>query len=235
MNRNNKIVILLSGGMDSATLLAYYLKAGWEPHALIFNYNQKHSREIGHALMLCNHYTIDMRVVYMTEFDWLKSAQTDTSIAIPEGHYTEESMKVTVTPNRNMLMLSIAASYAISLEADNVGYAAHAGDHTIYPDCRPDFADSMRRAMAHCHFTPVYLHTPFITYSKAEILRLGLRLDVPYELTWSCYKGRDKPCGKCGTCVERLEAFHLNGIEDPLTYEDREWWKTQTKKEKLNE
>lgn len=146
------------------------------------------------------------------------SALTDPTIELPEGHYAEESMKKTVVPNRNMILLSLAAGHAISLSFDTVAYAAHAGDHTIYPDCRPEFADSMEKSLKLADWNEIKLYRPFVNLTKEELVRHGLELGVPFEKTWSCYAGGNLHCGKCGTCVERKEAFELVGIPDPTDY-----------------
>ena len=127
-------------------------------------------------------------------------------------------MKSTVVPNRNMIMLSLAAARAIAVGADGVAYAAHSGDHAIYPDCRPEFADAVAAALRICHYTPIELERPFVDMTKADIVRLGAELGVDFSKTWSCYKGGEKHCGKCGTCVERREAFRLAGVPDPTEY-----------------
>jgi 7-cyano-7-deazaguanine synthase len=147
------------------------------------------------------------------------SSQTDDDIAVPHGHYTDESMKVTVVPNRNMVLLSVAIAEAISTGCENVAIAAHIGDHTIYPDCRAMFLLAMRDAARECHFEPIEILAPFIACTKAEIVHDGAELKVPFELTWSCYEGKAFHCGECGTCVERKEAFQIAGVTDPTVYE----------------
>jgi 7-cyano-7-deazaguanine synthase len=146
------------------------------------------------------------------------SSLTDNSISLPLGHYAEESMKSTVVPNRNMILLSLAAGHAISLKFDTVAYAAHAGDHTIYPDCRPEFADAMENALSKADWNKINLHRPFVKMNKSDLVKLGIELGVPFEKTWSCYAGGKLHCGKCGTCVERKEAFELIGLSDPTKY-----------------
>ena len=148
------------------------------------------------------------------------SALTDSSIPLPEGHYAEESMKATVVPNRNMILLSLAAGHAISLQFNTVAYAAHAGDHTIYPDCRPEFADALDRTLKLADWSEISLHRPFVKWSKEDLVRRGNELAVPFEKTWSCYAGGEFHCGKCGTCVERKEAFELVGLLDPTEYKE---------------
>jgi 7-cyano-7-deazaguanine synthase len=230
MPQKRKIVTLLSGGMDSTTLIAFYLQSGHDVRPISINYGQKHFKEIRSAHMIADHYNLYLERVDLSVLGQImRSSQTDADKAIPEGHYEEESMKQTVTPNRNMVLISIAAAYAISIGADGVAFAAHHGDHAIYPDCRPAFVDAMRIALSECYYTLIRLEAPFLGLSKQGILHYGLALKVPYEKTWTCYKGGRVSCGRCGTCVERLEAFHQNNIPDPLEYEDREWWETQTK------
>jgi 7-cyano-7-deazaguanine synthase len=156
------------------------------------------------------------------------SSQTG-SIPVPEGHYAEESMKATVVPNRNMIMLSIAAAWAINNKDGMVCYAAHAGDHAIYPDCREDFTMAMSTAFRHADWHHVQLYTPFIHKSKAEIVRRGAELNTPLDKTYSCYKGGPIHCGVCGTCVERREAFQLAGVPDFTQY--MEGWHEQAKED----
>jgi 7-cyano-7-deazaguanine synthase len=127
-------------------------------------------------------------------------------------------MKTTVVPNRNMILLALATGHALSIGAQQVAYAAHSGDHAIYPDCRNEFADAMARAMALCDWSQVELYRPFVDWTKADIVRRGAELGVPFGQTWSCYKGGNKHCGRCGTCIERREAFDLAGVEDPTNY-----------------
>lgn len=128
-------------------------------------------------------------------------------------------MKATVVPNRNMILLSLAAGHALSIGFDTIAYAAHAGDHTIYPDCRPEFANAMETALNLADWEPLRLHRPFVNLTKKDLVQLGDQLGAPLHKTWSCYAGRDLHCGKCGTCVERKEAFSLANITDPTKYE----------------
>lgn len=146
------------------------------------------------------------------------SSQTDPSVPVPEGHYAQENMKLTVVPNRNMIMLSIAIAAAIGEKIPVVYYGAHAGDHDIYPDCRQSFVDAMKAAAALCDWTPVTIEAPYLNMTKGDICKKGMLLSVPYESTWTCYVGGERPCGKCGSCTERLEAFDFAGATDPLIY-----------------
>ena len=139
--------------------------------------------------------------------------------SIPEGHYESANMKSTVVPNRNMILLSLAIGYAVDIGASKVFYGAHSGDHAIYPDCRPDFVHAMNKVAKLANYEPVDIVTPYLNTDKSEILADGLKMGLDYGKTWTCYNGREKACGKCGSCVERLEAFELNNTTDPLAYE----------------
>ena len=228
-NLGAKIVILLSGGMDSTTLLYKAKDEGFSVHAIAFDYGQKHIRELaaaGNVAKACpaDSFTlINLTSVHDAFLNRAESSQTNPDFAVPHGHYADDNMKITIVPNRNMMMLAIAASYAITIKARTIGYAAHAGDHAIYPDCRTNFINSMRVALGLCHQLAlnddsINLYTPFEKMWKHEIVREGILLDVPYRLTWSCYEGEMDHCGLCGTCVERKEAFELAGFKDPTRY-----------------
>ena len=220
MSNNTKTVVLLSGGMDSTTLVYWMKNLGREVLPIIFDYGQKHKREIEVAHATCIRLGLTYTIVNIDVFSSLApSALTRSEIEIPEGHYEAESMKLTVVPNRNMVFLAFATAYAIGIKAREVAYAAHSGDHAIYPDCRPAFIEAMKEAISLCDDGGVRLLTPFEVMSKEAILRMGLTLGVDYSLTWSCYKGGTKACGKCGTCIERLEAFKKVGEKDPIEYE----------------
>jgi len=213
----------MSGGIDSSTL-AYYLKdKGHEVKALTFNYGQKHDNEIDAAAKICVEAEIPWKLVDISAVKYLlDSALTNDKRKIPEGHYADKNMESTVVPNRNMIMLSIAAGYAKSIGFDYIAFAAHGGDHFIYPDCRPGFVDiltaAIRSAFGHSDDAPKLI-APFVDFDKTDIVRMGHMLKVPFKITWSCYKGRVKHCGKCGTCVERKEAFKLAKVSDPTKYE----------------
>jgi 7-cyano-7-deazaguanine synthase len=216
-------VISLSGGLDSS-VMAYHLAAqGHNIKAITVNYGQRHAREIEAARWIARSLSIEHQVLYLA--DPLRGILGECSSllldgpAIPEGHYAHESMKSTIIPNRNMLLISLAVAYSISNGLGGVAYAAHSGDHAIYPDCRPEFARAMDAAVSLCDWSEQVLLRPFINLTKADIVVLGAELKVPFERTWSCYKGGSTHCGKCGTCVERREAFELAGVKDPTTYE----------------
>lgn len=220
-----KAVIIISGGMDSATLLYKIVSDGFEVSALSFDYGQRHKKELVYAQKLCVDLGIFHKTIDITTISGLLqgSALTTKKINVPEGHYSDVSMKSTVVPNRNAIMLSLAYGYAVSINAEMVAFAAHAGDHPIYPDCRPSFVaafDTMEKIANEGYANPkLKLEDPFINISKSEIVKIGTKLNVPYEDTWSCYKGREKHCGKCGTCTERIEAFKLAEAPDPTEYE----------------
>jgi 7-cyano-7-deazaguanine synthase len=213
-----KTVLILSGGMDSATLLHDLHSQGDEVEAVGVNYKQRHGKELLCAAELCRRLEVRFDVVDLSSVGNLLtgSSQTDPSVAVPFGRYDEPSMKQTVVPNRNMIMLSAAAGIAISRGADRLAYGAHAGDHAIYPDCRPMFVDAMKAALQCCDWHVLDLWVPYSDIHKGDIAVRGLSLGVPFAETWTCYVGADEPCGKCGACVERAEAFAFAGQPDPL-------------------
>lgn len=217
-----KTVLTYSGGLDS-TVLLYHLRAeGHTVHALAVDYGQRHRRELAHAKEICHQIRVPCNVADLSAIQPLiaGSSLTSPEIEVAEGHYTEASMKSTIVPNRNMILLSIATGYALSIDAEQIAYAAHSGDHAIYPDCRNEFADAMAEAIRLCDWKSVTLVRPFVDWTKADIVRRGIELDVPFAQTWSCYKGHDVHCGRCGTCIERREAFDLVNFEDPTSYSE---------------
>jgi len=217
-----KALVLFSGGLDS-TVLATQLKVdGAETRLLSIDYGQRHARELKRAEQIAQALELPQQVLRLPDLGPLLggSSLTDDKVELPEGHYAEESMKATVVPNRNMILLALAGGHALSIGFDTIAYAAHAGDHTIYPDCRPEFADAMETALGLADWEKLNLHRPFVHLSKTDLVKKGAELDAPLHLTWSCYAGRDIHCGKCGTCVERKEAFALAKIPDPTEYED---------------
>jgi 7-cyano-7-deazaguanine synthase len=219
--QNNKVVVIYSGGMDSFTVLHRALQNGFDVFALTFNYGQRHVKEVEFARAVCDNLNLPHEVVDISAINRLLQGSALTSnIDVPEGHYAEESMKATVVPNRNMIMLSLAIGYAVSKDADKVYFGAHSGDHAIYPDCRPEFVEKMNAVAKIANYQPVEITTPYLDQTKGQILADGLKMGLDYSQTWTCYNGRVKACGKCGSCVERLEAFSINGAIDPLAYED---------------
>lgn len=241
-----KVVTLLSGGLDSATLAYDYARGGAELHCLSFDYGQRHRQELEVAASLAEdlnaaHHVVTLGVLPTGEHlrqqghvlplaTVLKgSSLTDPSVEVPDGHYASDTMKATVVPNRNAIMLSIAYGVAVAEEADIVAFAAHAGDHAIYPDCRPEFVgalnDALRAGNAWDDSTPTpFISAPYLTLSKADIATFAWEYGVPIGRTWSCYKGGAVHCGVCGTCYERREALKEAqvrlGFEDPTTYLD---------------
>tara|TARA_Y100001973_G_scaffold18871_2_gene27773 strand:+ start:1918 stop:2577 length:660 start_codon:yes stop_codon:yes gene_type:complete len=216
-----KVVVIYSGGMDSFTVLHRALRDGHEVYALSFNYGQRHVKELEVARKVTNALNVPHKVVDITTINELiaNSSLTSNTTDIPEGHYEEASMQSTVVPNRNMILLSLAIGYAVSIGAEAVYYGAHSGDHAIYPDCRPEFVQRMNEVSKIANYEPVEIAVPYLANDKAEILRDGLAMGLDYSNTWTCYNGREKACGKCGACVERLEAFAANNATDPLSYE----------------
>ncbi|MYL25862.1 MULTISPECIES: 7-cyano-7-deazaguanine synthase QueC [Halomonadaceae] len=217
----SRIVVIYSGGMDSYTLLHRALAEGWHVHALSFDYGQRHARELDCARAVTRELGIDHEVVDITSIQGLLagSALTDSE-PVPEGHYEEATMKATVVPNRNMILLSLAIGHAVSRGAEAVWYGAHGGDHAIYPDCRPEFIEQMDRVARVANYEAVRVEAPFMHLTKGQILGEGLAMDLDYSRTWTCYNGRTRACGRCGACTERLEAFAAHGVTDPLPYED---------------
>ncbi len=212
--------------MDSATLAYYYAEKGYEVHLVGFNYGQRHSKELLSLELIAKTLEASWQVVDLSVLKTALAGSSLTSddVAVPDGHYAEETMRITVVPNRNAIMLAIAAGIAVSNGSDFVATGVHAGDHFIYPDCRPQFIEAISAAFilgTEGHAKDGFkVEAPFVNISKAQIAEVGMELGVPYELTWSCYKGGDKHCGRCGTCVERIEAFINAGAEDPTEYED---------------
>jgi 7-cyano-7-deazaguanine synthase len=216
-----KVCVLLSGGMDSVTVFYQALRTHEVAACLSFDYGSKHNAcEIPFAKLHSDRNKVPHHVVSLDFMNHLfKSDLLKSGGDIPDGHYAEESMKRTVVPFRNGIMLSIAAGFAESIGAGAVVIAAHSGDHAIYPDCREPFMRAMGDAIREGSYARVELLRPFIDMDKAAIARRGAELSVDFENTWSCYKGGSIHCGVCGTCVERREAFMLAGLPDPTVYE----------------
>jgi len=219
------IVATVSGGVDSVTLAHSLAADGHDLVCLSFDYGQRHAKEVGFARacaarLEADHHVVDLRPVGAL---LTGSALTDAAVAVPEGHYSDASMAVTVVPNRNAIMLSVAVGVAVARGASAVATAVHAGDHAVYPDCRPAFIEAAEREarVANEGFLAdgFRVLAPFVDVSKAEIVRRGAALGVPFAETWSCYVGAERHCGRCGTCVERREAFVLAGVDDPTVYE----------------
>lgn len=231
---NKKIVVSFSGGLDSTIMLYNYLNLGWDVYALSIDYGQRHRKELDAAQGIVKHIadtqcgqlsSLKYRLLDMRGLRNIMagSSLTSAGIPVPDGHYEEEAMKATVVPNRNMLLLSLGGAWAVSLKAAGIAIAAHGGDHAIYPDCRPQFMATMNMALMMCDWHEIQLFRPFLlpnVMSKADIVKLGDKLGVPMHATWSCYKGGAVHCGRCGTCVERREAFIHAGVIDATEYLD---------------
>lgn len=214
--------------MDSVTL-AHRIAQDHELAGLIsFDYGQRHRKELEFAGLCADELGTEHILMDISNIgrQLTGSALTD-DVDVPDGHYAEDTMKITVVPNRNAIMLAIAFGIAASRGADTVATAVHGGDHFIYPDCRPAFTSSFETMQRYAldGYAEISLFTPYVSISKADIAAEGLRLGLDYRKTWSCYKGGEKHCGRCGTCVERREAFHLAGGIDPTDYADADFWK----------
>lgn len=216
-------IAIVSGGLDSVTLAYSLASEGYALHLLSFDYGQRHAKELKYAARCAADLRARHTVIDLSEMRALLggSALTD-DIDVPDGHYAAPTMGVTVVPNRNAIMLAVAYAAAVSEGAQMVATGVHAGDHFVYPDCRPDFITAFDRmeqlATAGYAADGLSLYAPFVHMTKADIVRLGAALSVPYGETWSCYKGGAIHCGLCGTCVERREAFQVAGVADPTRY-----------------
>lgn len=223
-----KTNVICSGGLDSVSLAHVIADQGALSRLVSFDYGQRHRKELEFAAACAlrlgvPHHLIDMRGIGTS----LTGSALTEDIDVPDGHYAEETMRITVVPNRNAIMLSIAYGIAAANGDDAVATAVHGGDHFIYPDCRPSFTeafDRMQRA-ALDGYAEVALYTPFVHRTKADIVTEGAKVHTPFAETWSCYKGGALHCGRCGTCVERREAFDLAGIPDPTPYADPDFWR----------
>jgi len=200
-----KTKLIYSGGMDSTVLLYHLIKRGHDVSCVSFRYGQRHSKELQCAAAICANLGIDHEILTLPP---LRGSALVGVGEIPHGHYAEESMKMTVVPNRNMIFIAHAVSLAITDGCSNVAYGAHHGDHAIYPDCRHDFVEAMSGAIIYCDWHQVTLLAPFLMLDKTGIAKVGRELSVPFDKTWTCYEGGETPCGKCGSCTERNEAIN---------------------------
>lgn len=214
-------VAIVSGGLDSVTMAHVLTRQGHKVDCLSFDYGQRHNKELQFAQQAASDIggrwdLIDLRS--LTKHIGGSSLTDD--IAVPDGHYAHETMKITVVPNRNAIMLAIAGGVAVARKAEAVAIAVHTGDHFIYPDCRPEFIAAFwfMQNLAIEGFGEVCLFAPFIGITKSDIVAKGNTAGVNFKQTWSCYKGGEIHCGTCGTCVERKEAFALARIDDPTIY-----------------
>jgi 7-cyano-7-deazaguanine synthase len=219
-----KAVVLISGGLDSPTVLAYALKNGYSVYPLSFDYGQRHIRELGSSENICRHYGLNLKKIRIDLKQIGGSALTD-DIAVPERglENIENEIPVTYVPARNTIFLSLAAAYGETIKASSIFIGANAIDYSGYPDCRPEFFNSMENSL---NLGTEYglnrgfrIKVPLQYLTKADIVRLGRRLDVPYGLTWSCYNGREKACGRCDSCILRLKGFMEAGDFDDIEYE----------------
>ncbi|MER8374496.1 7-cyano-7-deazaguanine synthase QueC [Mesorhizobium sp. M0587] len=222
-----KTLVICSGGLDFVSLAQKVAAEHALAGLLSFDYGQRHRKELGFAALCAERLNTPHRIIDIREIgsNLSGSALTD-DLPVPDGHYAEDTMKVTVVPNRNAIMLAVAFGVAAAQKADAVAMAVHGGDHFIYPDCRPAFIDAFQMMQDHAldGYARIRLYAPYLNISKADIVADGARYNTPFAQTWSCYKGGERHCGRCGTCVERREAFHLAGQADPTNYADHDFW-----------
>lgn len=223
-----KTALVCSGGLDSVSLAHVLAAQGRLSRIVSFDYAQRHRKELNHARACAERLAVPFHLVDLSGLGaaLTGSALTD-DVAVPDGHYAEETMRVTLVPNRNAIMLAIAFGIAAANGDQAVAAAVHGGDHFIYPDCRPGFTEAfaaMQKA-ALDGYAEIALHVPFVRATKADIVAAGAQAGTPFAQTWSCYKGGARHCGRCGTCVERREAFDLAGIPDPTEYDDPDFWR----------
>lgn len=220
---DKKALVVFSGGMDSTVAVYWALKNYREVETLSFNYNSKHNnREYQYALKTCEKLGLKNTRIDLDFINkYFKSDLLQSGGAIPEGHYAADNMKSTVVPFRNGIMLAIAAGFAESQDCDVLVLGNHSGDHPIYNDCRPSFIEGITQAIKEGTAKNIEVISPFCNINKTAICKLGQELGVDFSLTYSCYKGGEKHCGKCGTCTERIEAFKDSGVPDPTIYENK--------------
>lgn len=219
-----KAVVIVSGGIDSSTLLFKIAEEDYEVYALTFIYGQKNEREIESAKRICAYLTIQQKIIDLTSVKEILSgsALTDSNVQIPEvpaevSQY--DTLKATIVPNRNSIFLSLASGYAVSIGANRVCFGAHHSDRGVYPDCRLEFVEAFEKAQKVATDNPdLTIEAPFVEMDKSEIVKLGAELGVPYSETWSCYKGEEIHCGVCSSCRERIRAFKEAGVNDPTEY-----------------
>jgi|TARA_R110002074_G_scaffold41821_1_gene110501 7-cyano-7-deazaguanine synthase len=215
-----KILQIYSGGMDSTALLYAFKKQGHIIETIWFDYGQKHKKEQLHAIQICKNLEIPFNKVDLTSLNaFLSNSSLSGDNEVPNAHYEDQEAISTIVPNRNMIMLSIASAKAINDKMDAIAFGCHYGDRVVYPDCRLEFTQALQTAISLADRHMIKLLTPFIDISKAEIVKLGNELNVPWQDTWTCYKGEELHCGQCPTCIERREAFYLVKINDPTIYQ----------------
>lgn len=219
-----KVLPVVSGGMDSVTMLHDLNDQGYEIEEVIsYNYGQRHVKELDYVAWNVEHLGLKHKIIdisFMAQL--LDNSALTGDTEVPEGHYEQDNMSLTVVPNRNMILASIAIGRAVNNGADAIALGVHSGDHAIYPDCRPEFISALRTASLIANYQPIDILAPYLSLDKGRIIERGLEIGVDYSHTWTCYKGLDKACGVCGSCQERLEGFTQNNIADPLDYDKRE-------------
>jgi 7-cyano-7-deazaguanine synthase len=224
MNKKGHVVAIVSGGLDSVSMAYHLADKGYGLSLISYDYGQRHKKEIEFAQLCAQHLNAEHHIVDLTVLTSLMNTSSLTSpdVEVPDGHYAEETMKITVVPNRNAIMINIATALAVSRKHDFVATGVHGGDHFIYPDCRPEFiasqSETLRLSNAGFISDSFEVLAPFVNISKGDIVTLGEKIGVPWIETWSCYKGGDTHCGSCGTCFERREAFEIAGVADPTVY-----------------
>ena len=220
-----KVVAIVSGGLDSVTMAYELVRRNYEIILISYNYGQRHKKEIMYAKKCAENLGVQHHIVDLQVLSNLLggSSLTSEEISVPDGHYAEESIRITVVPNRNAIMINIATALAVSMKCDYVATGVHGGDHYIYPDCRPEYivaqTEALRLANSGFVSNEFEVLAPFVNIPKDEIVKIGEAIGVPWLETWSCYKGGEIHCGSCGTCFERREAFSLAGVRDPTNYE----------------
>ncbi|AMX99029.1 7-cyano-7-deazaguanine synthase QueC [Mesorhizobium ciceri] len=222
-----KTLVVCSGGLDSVSL-AHKVASEHELTGLLsFDYGQRHRQELRFATLCAERLNVAHQIIDIRQIGrGLRGSALTDSVDVPDGHYAEDTMKITVVPNRNAIMLAIAFGLAAAHKAEAVAMAAHGGDHFIYPDCRPAFIEAFQTMQDRAldGDAQIRLYTPYVNLTKADIVGDGAGYGTPFAQTWSCYKGGERHCGRCGTCVERREAFHLAQHTDPTEYEDTDFW-----------
>lgn len=229
-----KALAVCSGGLDSVSLAHKLAREHRLVGLVSFDYGQRHRKELAFAARAASRLAVPLHLIDISAVGrHLGGSALTGAVKVPDGHYAEETMRVTVVPNRNAIMLAIAFAIAASRQADAVAAAVHGGDHFIYPDCRPAFVEAFQTMQdaALDGMSGIRLLTPFLHRTKEDIVREGAQAGVPFAETWSCYRGGERHCGRCGTCIERREAFHEAGLADPTDYEDPDFWIAATASE----
>jgi 7-cyano-7-deazaguanine synthase len=231
LDGDRSYLVLLSGGLDSTVLTTDLLVSGATVQAVSIHYGQRHERELIAAAAVAAHLQVPYSPIELLALGSHLTSSLTGAAPVPHGHYADANMSSTVVPNRNAIMLMVAAGIAAARGLDAVVTAVHAGDHPVYPDCRPEFVAAANTAALLGTGGQVEIHAPYARITKEQIVQRGARVVAPFALTWSCYQGGDTHCGRCGTCVERAEAFAAAGVQDPTTYLDPDFWRTATERQ----